>query len=162
MSAITVPLLLGCLLMLRWNDGAVAGVAVVVGLVASLVAVGKPLYDNRAFPMEDQYRAEVRAVWADVAPALAAGRRPGSLLLVADLDVFAPLNGVADRAARRGWHVHVAPSLVPYYGREFASQGGEDVSLFVTRSAPPPPGAVPLGDGRGRGIRSYRLPSASR
>ena len=79
-------------------------------------------------------------------------------LLSGDIDVFAPINGVADRAARRGWDVHVSHNLVPYYGREFADHGRDDVSIFVTRSGPVPPDGVLLGDSMG--IRSYQVPSA--
>jgi hypothetical protein len=155
MSAVTVPLFLGFLLLVPWRERVIVGVVVGVGLVASVVAIWKPLYDNRAFPNEANYRNEVRAVWADVAPTLKG--RDHRLLLSGDLDVFAPLDGVADRAARKGWHVHVSKNLEPYYGREFAARGGAPVSIFITRSGTPPPGAVLLGESLG--IRTYRYPS---
>jgi hypothetical protein len=160
MSVAAVPLLLGWLLLLiGWLpsrvDVVLVTLAVVAGAAAGGVAVNKPLYDNRAFPMEGQYRAQVVALWRAVAPALDS-RRPRSVVIDGDLDVSPAFEGVAARVERGGVDVRVPADLESLFGREFRATGREELGLWFTRSGPAPPGGVLLGEGEG--IRSYTVP----
>jgi hypothetical protein len=123
-----------------------AAVLFAVALGAALAsATGTRLYDNRAFPREPAYRADVQGVWAVVAHSLPAGQ----VLLDGDAGSIPALAGLAQRLELRGLAVRVTPDLGVYFGPERVVRHRVGGAFYLAGSgSAPPPGSRRLGSAR--------------
>jgi len=141
MSSVSAGLLLGWVLFLiemvpRIGRPFVGIAALVVAIIASAIGAGTSVNDNRAFPNEPFYRADVLAAWNVLRPTVQRDRGQ-TLLLGGDSPLEPTIAGVALKLAHFGINVTVPNTLVPPFGPEEAGSPKTRFRVLITEGAPP-------------------------
>lgn len=140
MSAITVPALLGWLLLLlhlfpRVATAAAAAAIAVLTVAALSASITVPVNDDPAFPNEPGYRANALDAWHLISASLEKAHVK-RVILGGDPSLIATIAGVALRMTIAGISVKVPSALVPPFGPEERAGPTEVPTVLITTGNP--------------------------